>query len=610
MAKSDTSPSGANAAADEEHRVLVQEFLKSASSTDLGNVWGESICTTDLKVISATAKPTGRVVFEYTCQASHANRLGNLHGGCASTIFDICTTTALVPISKPDFWSFVGVSRTLNVTYLRPVPVGETVIIECDVVAIGKRLWLHLPSRWPDMSFLSLNNDALIIGRFFNLSEHDGNYYRQLLSTVADVPIPVLFTTLLLICAPLVIALGIYASSASEEQPRGCRKLGIKTKSNLSNEFDKKFALGWPLSTSEVPAKRWTVQSMWIYPVKSCRGVELDHADIITTGMKYDRQFTFAQLKNSVPITETDEKKQTARTWEFITQRKFPRLATVKVEVWVPDHSGEGYHPDCDDVEGGGVVVIRFPYQQPGWRGKLEKMQAVLKGSVPERQFRVPFDPTPSQVQKAGYKYENVVIWKDTVNALNLEMDVPKELKEYLGVSNKLSLLRVDNSALREVYRCAPKAEDLGYQPVTGFQDAYPLHIMNLASVRDLEQKMPQAKGVPQLSARRFRANIIVTGPEPYEEDTWKRIRIGSYEFAVSCRTARCKLPNVNPTSGEVHASEPDRTLRRVRNVDAGAGKYVGCLGMQVVPISKESVMDVGDEIIPLEYGEHVYVNQ
>ncbi|KAL5348169.1 hypothetical protein ACLOAV_006649 [Pseudogymnoascus australis] len=485
------------------------------------------------------------------------------------------------------------------------------------------------------MSFLGFHNDVLdvlYVGRFFNIQEHDGSYYRKLLSIVANIPIPALLITLLLICAPPVIALYVYQSKAAksrDEQPKGCRKLGIKTRSNLSNEFDKKFALGWPLSTSDAPAKKWSVQSMWIYPVKSCRGVELDHADIITTGMKYDRQFTLAQLKNPAPATETPENKQTARTWEFITQRKFPRLATVTVEVWVPDQSSAGYHPDCDYVEGGGAVVIRFPYQQPGWRGKLEKLAAALHGSAPERQFRVPFDPTPSQVQKCGYKFENVIIWKDTVNALNLEVDVPKELGEYLGVTNNLSLIRVDNSSLREVYRCAPKAADLGYQPVTGFQDAYPLHIMNLASVRDLEGKLPKVKGVPTLSAKRFRANIIsenlppqaippshrlidvlVTGPEPYAEDTWKRVRIGSYEFAISCRTARCKLPNVDPASGEVHASEPDRTLRRLRNVDVGAGKYVGCLGMQVVPISKESVMDVGDEVVPLEYGEHVYINQ
>jgi uncharacterized protein YcbX len=365
------------------------------------------------------------------------------------------------------------------------------------------------------MSFLSFHTDTLDVlnvGRFFNPQEHDGNYYRQLHSIVARVPIPALFITLLLICAPLVIALYVYQSNAAkarDEQPAGCRKLGIKTKSNLSNEFDEKFASGWPLSTTAAPTKRWTVQSMWIYPIKSCRGVELDHADIITTGMKYDRQFTLAQLKNPAPAAETEEKKQTVRTWEFITQRKFPRLATVKVEVWVPDQSSAGYHPEGEYVQGGGAVVIRFPYQKPGWRGKLEKLATILNGSVPEKQFKVPFDPTPSQVQKSGYKYENVIIWKDTVNALNLEVDVPKELQEYLGVSNKLSLIRVDNSTLREVYRCAPKAEDLGYQPVTGFQDAYPLHIMNLASVRDLEGKLPKVKGVPSLSAKRFRANII-----------------------------------------------------------------------------------------------------
>lgn len=33
-----------------------------------------------------------------------------------------------------------GVTRTLNVTYLRPVPLGETVLVECEVVHAGKRL--------------------------------------------------------------------------------------------------------------------------------------------------------------------------------------------------------------------------------------------------------------------------------------------------------------------------------------------------------------------------------------------------------------------------------------------------------------------------------------
>jgi acyl-coenzyme A thioesterase 13 len=66
--------------------------------------------------------------------------MGNLHGGCCATIFDWATTTALVPISNPGFWLSLGVSRTLNVTYLRPVPKDEVVTVESEIVQIGKRI--------------------------------------------------------------------------------------------------------------------------------------------------------------------------------------------------------------------------------------------------------------------------------------------------------------------------------------------------------------------------------------------------------------------------------------------------------------------------------------
>jgi len=37
-------------------------------------------------------------------------------------------------------WAFSGVSRTLTVTYIRPVPEGERVLVESEVVHAGKRL--------------------------------------------------------------------------------------------------------------------------------------------------------------------------------------------------------------------------------------------------------------------------------------------------------------------------------------------------------------------------------------------------------------------------------------------------------------------------------------
>lgn len=35
---------------------------------------------------------------------------------------------------------YMGVSRTLNVTYMRPAKSGEEVLIECEIIQVGKNL--------------------------------------------------------------------------------------------------------------------------------------------------------------------------------------------------------------------------------------------------------------------------------------------------------------------------------------------------------------------------------------------------------------------------------------------------------------------------------------
>lgn len=47
-----------------------------------------------------------------------------------------------------------------------------------------------------------------------------------------------------------------------------------------------------------------------------------------------------------------------------------------------------------------------------------------------------------------------------------------RELEKFLGAKRELALFRVCDSKPREVYRNAPKKEQLGYQSVVGFADA------------------------------------------------------------------------------------------------------------------------------------------
>jgi uncharacterized protein YcbX len=62
----------------------------------------------------------------------------------------------------------------------------------------------------------------------------------------------------------------------------------------------------------------------------------------------------------------------------------------------------------------------------------------------------------------------------------------------------------------------------------------------------------------------RFRPNIVVSGTEPWAEDSWETFTVGAAELRAALPWPRCAIPQVDQVTGERHA-EPAKVLRQHR---------------------------------------------
>ncbi|KAL8749789.1 MAG: hypothetical protein Q9199_007477 [Rusavskia elegans] len=391
------------------------------------------------------------------------------------------------------------------------------------------------------------------------------------------------------------------------DQPRACKQYGSSPqppieswRSILIPKSWKKWHL-YPRKQGPVVG---LVNSLYVHPIKSCRAVRVEEAEVLSTGLKYDRSFTFAELLDHEGKLDMNSSEST--NWMFVTQRKYRLLANIRLEIWVPDPESPDYSPDQANVMSEGILRVRYPDPKSDSPTTAFKM------------FDIPYSPTEDQVSEMGYTKEKLTIWKDRPDVLLIASTTNasppewiKEIQSYIRCLKPLALFRVAAGHERQVFRNAPSKEQLGYQSVVGFVDAYPLHILGLSSVANLDQRL--ASVVPEFkesSALRFRANIYCDGPEAYAEDSWKRIRIGQSMYYVACRTTRCELPNTNQRTGVKHQSQPSKLMKTYRNIDEGAGLGKACMGMQMVPATERGIIKVGDEIEVLETGAHYYIKQ
>lgn len=325
------------------------------------------------------------------------------------------------------------------------------------------------------------------------------------------------------------------------------------------------------------------VEEVHVYPVKSLRSSSQSSSsqrcviDGRCAGLLHDRRLMI--VRGSVG----------GRPPRFLTQRQCPALATVSAEV----------------------------------HGNSVRISAEGRGAVD-----IPVGPE----DLARYPRTPAAIWNDVVTVADCGDEAADFIRSVVegygggaaddetdaalaGLSPRvvcslphLSARPVDGRYLPEealltddpasLFSVGPAA----FVPKTYLNDGFPVLIANRSSLDELNRRIGGSR--PPLPMSRFRPNVVVEGPEPFAEDSWRAVMIGDHLFHVVKGCPRCKQACTDQTTGE-RDSEPLETLATFRKF--GGDVYFAVNAVPDVSVKKGSTIGPGDVVRVIRTGDPVF---
>ncbi|XP_076340262.1 mitochondrial amidoxime reducing component 2-like isoform X2 [Tachypleus tridentatus] len=245
------------------------------------------------------------------------------------------------------------------------------------------------------------------------------------------------------------------------------------------------------------------IKKIILYPVKSLRGVELEHVECTELGLRAEnwRDRCFMIVKSGR---------------NFVTQRQEPQLALL-----TPSLHGNQLH-----IDGPGMETL-----------KLECLQK-LNHSV---------------------KVSKCRIFQDSIETVDCGDEAAKWIQNFLKKDDFrfvqfLPDFRPRCTIVKMGFFHKPKQYSFALQDESAFS------LLSEESVEDLNSRLSE-----KVSYRNFRPNFLIEHCQPYEEDNWTFIKMGEAIFYRVHHTSRCLVTTVNPDTGIKSNKEPLETLKTYR---------------------------------------------
>lgn len=349
------------------------------------------------------------------------------------------------------------------------------------------------------------------------------------------------------------------------------------------------------------------ISKIYIYPIKSCAGIELTSSEYNTNGFLFDRQWVLIDTAtNTANIANNDnnDSNNTAVNTAvntFISQRTVPQMALIQPEL---------------DLKRGVLILKQLKINNNSGNSNNDSIVEPIE---------VPIKPDNSN-SIAG----TVSVWDDSITArIYTNSAINYWLSEVLQLSTiQLATILPNNLHKRPLNSNYDYSTNIDKPIQPRFADAFPFLLTNKASLIDLNKQIqitaasnnsnnkPAVPGriVPMIA---FRPNLVLSGRglTAYAEDQIKLIQINNKsntlsttnQFLFTKPCTRCILPNVNPATGlRDSRGEPLVTLRRCRALDPPPSDPTEDIpvyfGQNLIQLSLSGSIAVGDSVSILDY--------
>ena len=239
---------------------------------------------------------------------------------------------------------------------------------------------------------------------------------------------------------------------------------------------------------------------LFLYPVKSLRGFEVDTATLTPKGFLYDRHWMVIKPNGG-----------------FITQRQCPQMVLISTQL--TPHA----------------LILSAPAMEPL--------------SIP----LAPTDHNDSNDHDSNKSNNSrpAKIWQDHCQVIDEGPTASEWLTQAIGTPKPVQLVRMQANFTRP----QSKAHLLGAKTHTHFADAAPYLVCNSASLEALNKAMVQ-QGHKAVTMEHFRPNIVIRGIPAFAEHKVHHLSHPTYQLQHCYPCQRCIIPTIDLNTGQPHPEQ------------------------------------------------------